>query len=148
VKSPALVAVDAAPESFAALFAAAAELGVRIGWLELAAPDAAPASLERAAGLGALRAVAAGGGRALALKPLRGEPVLRDLLREHFLGCAVVLVRGSAGYPRLAPSGERLRLELAPDRARELDPPAALALLARPGFRSHRSRRSQRGQPA
>lgn len=136
MKTPAVVAVDAAPEAFAPLFAAATELGVRLGWLELAAPEPGPPSLERAAALGARRAVAAGGGRALSVKPLRGEPVLRDLLREHFLGCAVVLARGASGYPRLSVAADRLRLELAPDRARELDAAAALAELARPRHRA------------
>jgi hypothetical protein len=55
----------------------------------------------------------------VAAKPLRGEPVLRDLLREHFRGCRLVLVAGRGapqelpalepatgdGY-RVAPSGE------------------------------------------
>jgi hypothetical protein len=57
--------------------------------------------LEIAAGLGALRAVSVGEGRTVAVKPLRGAPVLEDLLREHFQGCALVLVRGEVAAPRL-----------------------------------------------
>jgi hypothetical protein len=81
---------DAAP--FAPLFAAARAAGLRVGWLELAAL-AAPPSLESAAAQGALRAVAVSAGRSVSVKPRRGAPVLHDLLREHFAGCALVLVR-------------------------------------------------------
>ncbi|MGB6992830.1 MAG: hypothetical protein WBG00_06315, partial [Thermoanaerobaculia bacterium] len=40
------------------------------------------------------------------VKPVRGEPVLEDLLREHFLGCRLVLVAGDLELPRLEPDGE------------------------------------------
>ena len=66
-----------------------------------ASPLHLPASLEAAAAAGCLRAVAAGGGRTVAVKPVAGPPVLRDLLREHFLGCALVLVRGDVDAPRV-----------------------------------------------
>ncbi len=137
MKAPALVAVEAAPEAFAALFAAARAAGVRLGWLDLAGPAApAPPDLEVAAALGARRAVAIGGGRALTVKPLAGAPVLRDLLREHFLGCVVVLARGLEGWPRLEPEGESFRLRLAAERARRLDAADLLAELARPRHRA------------
>lgn len=147
MRSPALVAVEAGPEAFVALFEAARRQGVRFGWLELAPPPAGgspvespvelPAGpLEAAAAAGALRAVAVGGGRALAVKPVRGEPVLRDLLREHFLGCGIVLVRGRQGFPRLAPAGANFRLETQAGRARELDAEAVLAELRRPRHRA------------
>ena len=118
MKAPHLVRVEAGPEAFAALAAALAAAGLRLGWLEWAAPAPLPPSLTAAAGLGALRAVAVGGGLAAAVKPIGGPPVLKDLLRQHFLGCAVVLVRGggespgeAAGLPLLAPAGEgRYRL--------------------------------------
>lgn len=140
MRTPALVAVEEAPEAFAALFAAARERGERLGWLELAPPSALPPSLDRAAELGALRAVAAGGARSVAVKPLRGAPVLRDLLREHFLGCAIVLARGADGHPRLAPAGDRFRLELAAGSVRELDAAATLAELLRPRHRAGEAR--------
>jgi hypothetical protein len=104
--SPHLLRVDAGPERFAALIDAARALDLRVGWLELAPPPTAPGDLETAAGLGTLRAVAAGGGRAMAVKPLKGEPVLKDLLREHFRGCALVLIRGEAAAPLLQSPGE------------------------------------------
>ncbi|MES1211383.1 MAG: hypothetical protein ABUL63_03510, partial [Acidobacteriota bacterium] len=86
--------------------------GLRVGWLELGQPaettvEPVPEALASAAGLGVLRAVSVGGGRSVAVKPMRGEPVLRDLLREHFRGCSLVLVRGGSGIdaPGLEPSG-------------------------------------------
>lgn len=105
--SPHLLRVDAGPEVFASLVEAVRALGLRVGWLELAPPPPASGDLEAAAGLGTLRAVAAGGGRVVAVKPLRGEPVLDDLLHEHFRGCALVLVRGEAAAPLLQQEGER-----------------------------------------
>lgn len=137
MRAPALVGVDVAAEELAALFAAARAAGMRLGWLELegAAP---PAQLESAAALGALRAVAVGAGRAVTVKPLAGAPVLRDLLREHFLGCAAVLVRGGAGWPRLEPVAAGYRLRFSATRARELDAEATLRELARPRHRATR----------
>ncbi len=144
MRAPALVAVEEGPAAFASLFAAAAAAGERVGWLELASPPAHPGPLEEAAAQGALRAVAAGAGRTVSVKPTRGAPVLRDLLREHFLGCSLVLVRGHAGHPRLTPAGDDYRLELAPaldgsrggaadrGRVRMLAAGAALAELLRP----------------
>ncbi len=82
---------------------------LRIGWLDWPGDDGerpSPSSLEVAAGLGVLRAVAVGEGRTVAVKPLRGRPVLKDLLREHFLGCALVLVRGEVEAPALEPDGD------------------------------------------
>jgi hypothetical protein len=56
--------------------------------------------------LGVLRAVEVGEGRSVVVKPLRGAPVLKDLLREHFRGCVLVLVRGEVEAPRLRVEGE------------------------------------------
>ena len=144
VKTPALVAVDErAARRSPPLFAAARERGraASAGSISRRRRRAARGST-RAAALGALRAVAAGGGRVGRVKPLRGAPVLRDLLREHFLGCAVVLVRGvDAGFPTPRHRrGELLRLELARARARDLDAAAAIAELLRPRHRRLRAR--------
>lgn len=134
MKRMALVAVSEEPEAFAPLFAAARQRGVRIGWLDLAdrAASAEPV-LGRAADLGAARAVAAGGGRVVAVKPVAGAPVLRDLVREHFAGCPIVLVRGREGRPALAalPDG-RFRVSAAAGRELDLDAAAALARLLLP----------------
>jgi hypothetical protein len=136
MKRPHLLVVEEGPERFAPLFAAAREIGLRIGWLDLpdptAPPPSLPADLETAAGLGALRAVSAGDGRSVAVKPLRGAPVLGDLLREHFRGSVLVLVRGAIPAPRLtlegeswkvAPPGEAARLYTAGDFAAALRRP-------------------------
>jgi hypothetical protein len=108
VKRIHLLRTEAGPETVAGLIAAAREAGLRIGWLDLeGAPPVAP--LDAAAEAGALRAVAVGSGRTVAVKRAPGPPVLRDLLREHFLGCALVVIRSGAGDPeteagpRLAP---------------------------------------------
>jgi len=106
VKSPHLLRVEDPPERFAPLIEAARALGLRIGWLELGGTGhPVPPVLEAAAGLGVLRAVEVGEGRTVAVKPLRGAPVLKDLLREHFRGCALVLVRGEVEAPWLRPEG-------------------------------------------
>ena len=106
MKAPHLLRVEDPPESFLSLVEAARADGLRVGWLELAEVAPLPEVLASAAGLGLLRAVSAGGGRTVAVKPLRGEPVLKDLLREHFLGCALVLVRGAVDAPLLRRNGE------------------------------------------
>lgn len=112
MRAPHLLRVDEGPDRFAPLIEAARGLGLRIGWLDLGAVTSpVPDALETAAGFGVLRAVAVGEGRAVAVKPLRGAPVLRDLLREHFQGCALVLVRGPVNAPLLAPDGEGWRVE-------------------------------------
>ncbi len=102
MKSPHLLRVDDAPDRFAPLIAAARALGLRVGWLDLGgATTPIPAPLEAAAALGVLRAVAVGEARSVAVKPMRGAPVLKDLLREHFRGCVLVLVHGELEAPSL-----------------------------------------------
>jgi hypothetical protein len=102
VKAPHLLRVEESPERFAPLIEAARALGLRIGWLELGGTaHPVPPVLEAAAGLSVLRAVEVGEGRTVAVKPMRGAPVLKDLLREHFRGCALVLVRGEIEAPSL-----------------------------------------------
>ncbi len=90
---------------FEEVIAAVRHHGERVGWLELGevAATPMPESLEAAAGNGVLRAVAVAGGRSVAVKPMRGPAVLGDVLREHFRGCALVLVRGDVDAPRLEP---------------------------------------------
>jgi hypothetical protein len=97
MKLPHLLRVEAGAERFAPLIAAARDAGLRVGWLDLDSTAAAPPELEVAASLGVLRAVAAGPRRTIAVKPRRGTPVVKDLLREHFIGCGLVLVRGGEG---------------------------------------------------
>lgn len=102
MKAPHLLRVEDGPQRFAFLIEAARAEGLRVGWLDLGAPPApVPEPLEAAAGLGVLRAVSVGEGRTVSVKPVKGEPVLKDLLREHFRGCILVLVRGGVEAPLL-----------------------------------------------
>jgi hypothetical protein len=119
VKVPHLLRVTDPPEVFAPLIEAARALGLRIGWLDLGgAVSPLPEPLASAAALGVLRAVAVGEGRTVAVKPLRGGTVLKDLLREHFRGCVLVLVRGEVEAPVLAADGEAWRLSLPENASR------------------------------
>jgi hypothetical protein len=111
MKAPHLLRVTAGPETFGPLFDAAGEAGLRIGWLDLTQEDPVAPGLDGAAKLGAARAVAAGPRGTVAVKRRRGPVVLADLLREHFLGCCLVLVRGILGEialldPRAAETAE------------------------------------------
>ena len=103
MKTPVLIAVFTNADDFAPLFAAAAAAGVRIGWLVFDAPVEPPPALQSPPLLEAFRSVAVGNLRSITMKPMKGKPVLRDLLREHFLGADVVLVSGLDLFPRLAP---------------------------------------------
>lgn len=151
MKRPHLLRVDEPPETFAPLLEAVAELGLRAGWLEWQTADSAsdagaepapwPPALAAAAGLGVLRAVAVGPGGSVAVKPRGGPPVAGDVLREHFLGCRLVLVRGAGGAaagelaeaPRLGTgSGGRWRLEVPGQAARELSSEALAERLRKP----------------
>lgn len=143
MRSPHLLRIEEDPEVFASLVAAAAAAGSRVGWLEWAEPEPVPPTLARAAGAGALRAVAVGEKGSVAVKARRGEPVLADLLREHFLGCRLVLVRGAPPdasadpLPRLVPvSGGSWRLETGGEEptafARDLSTDELVARLRRP----------------
>src|SRR6188768_905588 len=106
MKTPVLLAVDGPAERFAPLFAAAKAAGLRVGWLVMNAKVDPPPPLQAPPLLEAFRAVAVGEGRSIAMKPMKGKAVLRDLLREHFLGADVVLVSGLELFPRLTPRGE------------------------------------------
>ncbi len=137
MKTPHLVLVAEEPAAFAPLAAALAAAGLRLGWLEWRPPSPLPPTLTAAAGLGALRAVAVGGGTVAAVRPLAGPPVLADLVRGHFLGCALVLVAGddesTARLPRLASDaagGYRLRGVGGDER--RYDPAALAARLRSP----------------
>ncbi len=129
MRRPHLLRVERGAGVFAPLVEAVHDGGLRVGWLDLEAPAAAPPELAEAAGLPLLRAVAAAGDATVAVKGLRGAPVLDDLLREHFLGCALVLVRGAVEAPLLEPAergwrvgGESLGTE---ELARRLGRPGA-----------------------
>ncbi len=106
--APHLLRIEHPIDAYDELIAAARQAGHRVGSLEWLvdadgacapvadyAPGSLPAGLEAAAERGVLRAVAVVPGRSVAVKPMRGEPVLRDVLREHFRGCRLVLIRAA-----------------------------------------------------
>ncbi|MEO8503861.1 MAG: hypothetical protein ABI609_08205 [Acidobacteriota bacterium] len=132
-----LLRVDEPAQHFAAIFAAAQGLDLRVGWLELGleitaeVPAPIPPTLAEAAGLGALRAVGIGGGRSVAIKPMRGLPVLRDVVREHFRGCALVLVRAEVDLPILEAHSEGWRVRL-DEESRAYNADTLAAALRRP----------------
>jgi hypothetical protein len=133
LKSPHLLRVVDSPDRFAPLIEAARALGLRIGWLELGgAAHPVPPVLEVAAALGVLRAVEVGEGRTVAVKPLRGATVLKDLLREHFRGCALVLVRGDVDAPSLDAEGDDWRLAPPGAATRRLTTAKLAGLLRKP----------------
>jgi hypothetical protein len=127
-----LLRVEGEPAAYAPLVAAAAAEGQRIGWLELAGEPALPEPLAAALAAGLERAVAVGHGRTVAARRRRGPAVLRELLRQQFLGCVAVLVRGEASAPRLAVDGDRWRVEAAGSPPRDLDTAALVAALRQP----------------
>lgn len=92
-------------DKFRELIAALRQDGARTGWLELA-DVSPPPSLGEAAEAGVLRAVAAGDERTVTIKRRQGPAVLRDLVREHFRGCALILVRGDVDRPLLEPADD------------------------------------------
>ena len=106
MKTVHLLRVDRSAANFADLITAAQADGLRIGWLDLENLSPAPASLEAAAQIGVLRAVSVAAGRTVAVKPLRGAPVLKDLLREHFRGSRLVLILGAVDAPALTQNGK------------------------------------------
>jgi hypothetical protein len=113
LKAPHLLRVSEPPERFAALLEETRAEGLRVGWLDLEGEvGPVPDVLESAAGLGVMRAVSVGAGRTVSVKPMRGAPVLRDVLREHFRGCSLVLVRGEVDAPALRPDGEGWMMDM------------------------------------
>lgn len=132
---------DGDPAALGPLFEAARREGLRVGWLDLgAAAEAPPPALGAALDGGAFRAAAVAPGRAVAAKARSGPPVLRDLLREHFLGCALVVVRPGGGGETHAELAEAPRLEAEGDRFRVV-PPAGAALQLTAGALAARLRR-------
>lgn len=123
---------------FESLIAAVRHQGMRVGWLELPEPaeppeppGPVPVSLANAADFGVLRAVGIAGRRSVAVKPMRGEPVLGDVLREHFRGCHLVLVLGGIDAPSLQP-GDGGWLVRVDDRQTRWSTEKLVAALAQP----------------
>ena len=140
---PHLLRVDRTVLEFAPLVAALRQDGLRAGWLEwspLAAWQSGPAEAELFPGAGesdVLRAVRVEAGQTVVYKKLRGAPVLRDVLREHFRGCTLVLVHQRRETPPIdAPLLEKKEegWQIAPPDgpAREMTTAALAAALRRP----------------
>ena len=130
-----LLRVEAEARAFAPLLLAAGAEGLRIGWLELLEPPAIPEPLRAPLLAGSARAVAVAEQWTLAARPRRGAPRLRELVRQQFLGCVAVLVRGQVEAPLLAPSPDGRWLVAVPETAeRNLDTGQLVAALrqARP----------------
>ncbi len=130
-----LLQVVEEPQAFAPLLLAAAADGMRVGWLELAAPPALPEPLRAALLAGSSRAVAVAESWTLAARPRRGAPRLRELVRQQYLGCVAVLVRGDVAAPRLAPAGDGSgcwHVTVGEQAARRLDTAQLVAALRQP----------------
>ena len=121
-------------EDFDAVFDAARAAGLRVGWLELRTTVEAPATLEDASSAGALRAVAVGSGAVVSVKRLKGPPVLKDLLREHFTGCRLVLVSGTVEAPEISPAGDSWLIRWEEGVQRKLSTDELIGDLEKPGF--------------
>jgi len=68
----------------------------------------------------------------VAVKPRAGDAVMKDLLREYFVGCSVVLVRGGEGLPRLSTEKGHWLLEVPGATSRRLDTDGLVAVLRKP----------------
>jgi uncharacterized protein YbbC (DUF1343 family) len=142
VKRIHLLRYEGEPAALEALFAAVRAEGMRAGWLQADPERREEGPAGDAVEAGAFRAAAVAPGRVASVKRVAGPPVLRDLLREHFLGCTLVVVRpGGAGSaldaelseaPILEPVGESLRVRPPGQAALDLAPEALAARLRRP----------------
>jgi hypothetical protein len=91
-----------------------------------------PEPLAAALAAGADRAVAVGPRATVSARARRGPAALRELLRQQFLGCAAVLVRGEVEAPRLLRTEEAWRVEVAHAAPRRFDTAALVAALRQP----------------
>jgi hypothetical protein len=142
VKRIHLLRYEGEPAALEALFTAVRAEGLRAGWLQVDPERREEGPVADAVEAGAFRAAAVAPGRVASVKPVAGPPVLRDLLREHFLGCALVVVRpgGAASaldaeraeVPALEPAGGKFRVTPPGQAALELAPAELAARLRRP----------------
>jgi hypothetical protein len=131
---PRIVRVDQPAAAFEELFEAARSAGVRVGWLDFEGPSELPVDLGLAARNGAFRAVEVAGRDVLSYKRLAGPPVFEDLVREHFTGCRLLLVRASVAAPELAAVANGWRLRSAGGSEREFSTGEFLTRLRKPHF--------------
>lgn len=126
-----LLSVEARADAFLELIEALRADGKRVGWLDLSGTQV-PAALTAASGAGVLRAVGVDEGVTVAVKPRQGGAVMKDLLREYFVGCSVVLVRGGEPLPRLSAAEGGWLLEVPGAATRALDTASLVATLRKP----------------
>ena len=126
-----LLRVEGQADEYVDLIEALRADGRRVGWLDLG-PVQVPTALTLASETGVLRAVAVDEGVTVAVKPRAGSAVMKDLLREYFVGCAVVLVRGGEGLPCLSAEKEHWLLEVPGAASRMLDTDGLVAVLRKP----------------
>lgn len=134
---PHLLRTSADPAAFASLIRAVENDPTapnRVGWLAWApeAEASEPESLAGSAGAGIHGAVHVHAAGSVAMRSRKGPPVLADVLRVHFPGCRLVLVRGDVDAPEIRPAADdryEIRHEDGPD---ELDAEALAARLRRP----------------
>ena len=129
-----LLRVEGAPEVYAPLLTAAAAAGLRVGWLELQHAPAPPDSLRDALQAGNDRVVAIGETWTLAARPRKGAARLRELLRQQFLGCTLVLVHGEVEVvsPVLAAVDDGWRTTMPDSAERRLTTEQLVAALREP----------------
>ena len=135
MKTPVLFSVSGNASDYAPLFAAARERGTKVGWLEL---DSVAMNSRTPAGppfTSAFRTVEVSERWTVSTKPRKGPAVLRDLLREHFLGAAVVLVLGLDLFPKLVRRDDEWELEEAAGKKRRLSTEALLDRARKPVLR-------------
>ena len=106
-----LLRVEDDVAAFSPMVEVARSRGLRIGFLDWSF-EQAPAVPAPARGL--MRHVKLEKGLATASKPMAGPPVLRDVLREYFSGCVLVLVRLADGSPEPGETATVPSLSLGP----------------------------------
>lgn len=128
-----------------ALIEVIVEAGVRVGWLDIGSAGPIDPGLESVVASGAIRAVAVGPGRSVAVKVRVGPAVLEDLVGEYFKGCRLVLLVGvedtevvrrqTDPLPRLRRKDRSWQLTSSAGESRTLSPEALLEALRRPVLR-------------
>jgi hypothetical protein len=126
-----LLRVDGEPGDYAELLEALEAERMRVGWLDLQGGQV-PSPWREVTAAGIFKAVALADNLTIAVKPRRGGFVMKDLLREHFLGCSLVLVRGGDGLPHLEVAEAGWRLVVPGELPRCLDTAGLVATLSGP----------------
>jgi hypothetical protein len=88
-----LLQIEDAPSRFEPLVRAVSKAGMRVGWLDFRSIET-PDALAAASATGVFRAVSVGESSTVSVKSRIGPAVTKDLIREYFQGCSVVLISG------------------------------------------------------